>query len=185
MTCILFEIGSCSVRIWAANDIDDKRFSVDTEIRASQAVGEMLRERSENSIVNGILLVADMTGLSAKHMARFNIENSKNMSKIHQVWQFRLWWRLRVMIHRLARVCYWNEKVADRHAYMYTCVYTCMHVYMQLSFITPCDKQIQVLKSTILTRIYYMNSIWVASNIDLRFMFQFCEKYNLERSWWK
>ena len=85
MTCILFEIGSCSVRILAANDINDKRFSVDTEIRASQAVGEMLRERNENSIVNGILLVADMTGLSAKHMARMNIENSKNMSKIHQV----------------------------------------------------------------------------------------------------
>jgi hypothetical protein len=53
------------------------------EARAGLAVNALLKEKNEDMIVNGELLVFDMTGVSARHIAR-TAEGDKNINKIYQ-----------------------------------------------------------------------------------------------------
>jgi len=59
--------------------------SVANEMRSSLSLQEMLKEKDENVIVNGVLLVFDMTGLTTKHISRRGRDTAKKTSKIYQV----------------------------------------------------------------------------------------------------
>jgi len=65
--------------------MSDPLMSVANEMRSSLANQELMKEKNENAIVNGVLLVFDMTDASAKMLTRMSPEVSKKTSKIFQV----------------------------------------------------------------------------------------------------
>ena len=66
-------------------DLSDKRFSVENEFRTSMVMDFLRKENNENLIVNGEYLVCDMTGYTAKHVARMALDHNKDAFKIYQV----------------------------------------------------------------------------------------------------
>jgi hypothetical protein len=66
-------------------DLNDKRYTVAMEMRTSLTLEALLKENNENMIVNGEVVVIDMTGYSAKHIARMTFDSSKDHFKILQV----------------------------------------------------------------------------------------------------
>jgi len=65
-------------------DLKNPLMTVANEMRTSMCVQQMLKEYDENSIVNGVILVFDLTGIQARHVTRMSREESKNTSKIYQ-----------------------------------------------------------------------------------------------------
>jgi len=65
-------------------DLNNPLMSVANQMRASLCVQELVKEKDENSIVNGVILVFDMTGMQARHLTRISREENKNTSKIYQ-----------------------------------------------------------------------------------------------------
>jgi len=53
-------------------------------VRTSLCIQELLKEKDENHIVNGVVLVLDMTGMKARHITRMSMEENKNTNKIYQ-----------------------------------------------------------------------------------------------------
>jgi len=75
------------LRVEGAMNLSDSRFTVAKEMSISLTLDALLKEKNENIIVNGELLVVDMTGFSAKHVARMTFDNNKDYYKIQQVIQ--------------------------------------------------------------------------------------------------
>lgn len=65
-------------------DLSDKRFSVENEFRTSMVMDFLRKDSNENLIVNGEYLVCDMTGYTAKHVARMALDHNKDAFKIYQ-----------------------------------------------------------------------------------------------------
>jgi hypothetical protein len=66
-------------------DLSDKRFSPENEFRVSMTLDALRKENNENMIVNGELLVLDMTGYTAKHVARSTLDSNRDSFKVYQV----------------------------------------------------------------------------------------------------
>jgi hypothetical protein len=68
-------------------DLSDPRFTVDKEMRANLILDALLKDGNEDIIVNGEVMVMDLTGFSSKHVARMTFDNNKDSYKIFQVGQ--------------------------------------------------------------------------------------------------
>jgi len=66
-------------------DFSDPRFTPENEFRCGAALDLLRKQNNENIIVNGEMLVFDMTGFSTKHIARMNHEIHREVNKIYQV----------------------------------------------------------------------------------------------------
>ena len=81
-------------------DASTKRVGIAEELRASMIVGRYIG-RSELTQVNGSVFIFDFTGLTAKHMARWSVDDMSRWSKLWQVGN-----HIAVdTIHRHVRVC--------------------------------------------------------------------------------
>jgi hypothetical protein len=75
-TIILLRIG--------AIDLNDPLMSVANEMRASLSVQELGKYIDEGSVVHGVHLIFDCTGMTMKHIMRQTREEQKNTTKIYQ-----------------------------------------------------------------------------------------------------
>jgi hypothetical protein len=75
----------CCIDVAGQLDLRDKRFSPENEFRVSMTLDALRKENNENMIVNGELLVLDMTGYSAKHVARSTLDSNRDSFKVYQV----------------------------------------------------------------------------------------------------
>lgn len=67
--------------------MNDLQFTPAHELKLGVLLSILLKESDENVIVNGEVMVCDMTGVSAKHIARLTKENNhKDNIKVLQVW---------------------------------------------------------------------------------------------------
>lgn len=57
--------------------------TVASDMRMHQSVRDLVQFEDENTVVNGVVVIFDMTGLTLKHIANFN-KDPKNTSKINQ-----------------------------------------------------------------------------------------------------
>jgi len=69
---------------FGAVDLKNPLMSVANEMRASLSTQQLLKENDENSIVNGVILVFDLSGMQARHLTRMSRDEQKNTSKIYQ-----------------------------------------------------------------------------------------------------
>jgi hypothetical protein len=65
-------------------DPADSRFNQVIEVRASMTINALFTEKNEDLMVNGSYLVFDMTGFTAKHVARSTFDSDRNANKIYQ-----------------------------------------------------------------------------------------------------
>jgi len=65
-------------------DLSNPLHTTANQMRSSMCVQELLKEKDENSIVNGVILVFDLTGMQARHLTRMSREENKNTNKIYQ-----------------------------------------------------------------------------------------------------
>jgi hypothetical protein len=56
-------------------------------MRANLTLDALLKDGNEEIIVNGEVMVVDLTGISSKHIARMTFDNNKDTYKIFQVCQ--------------------------------------------------------------------------------------------------
>ena len=66
-------------------DFCDPRFSQENEFRCGYVLDVLRKHNNEDVIVNGEMLILDMTGFSTKHIARMNTEINREVQKIYQV----------------------------------------------------------------------------------------------------
>ena len=67
-------------------DPADARMSVANNVRANLATQELVKEEDEGVVVNGMVIVLDLSGMTSRHLARFLARDvAKNMMKIQQV----------------------------------------------------------------------------------------------------
>jgi len=65
-------------------DFSDPLFSQENEFRCGYVLDVLRKHNNEDIIVNGEMLILDMTGCSTKHMARMNTELHREVQKVHQ-----------------------------------------------------------------------------------------------------
>jgi hypothetical protein len=64
--------------------LDDPLMCYENEARAGIALTEMLNEKHEKAIVNGVHAILDLTGCSPKMLTRMSPEASRNQTKMYQ-----------------------------------------------------------------------------------------------------